>query len=120
MQRPVLRTITLGTLGNGAVEELFEHELAKVLANIDDVNTEAITPRVITIRLVLVPAPSREVALCRLEVSSKTAGFIPASTMIHFHREEKGGPLLAMQSDSRQLDLEFASDKDENQGGSPC
>ena len=111
--RPVLREVTLETLGGGALSELFDHELAKVLGNIDDVNTEATAPRTITIKVTLIPSPSRDGATCRLEVASKIAGFLPASTVVYFHREKEGEPLVAMHADGRQLDLEFAADRGE-------
>ena len=34
------RKVSLTNLGNGAAVELFDHELQKVLANIDDPNTD--------------------------------------------------------------------------------
>lgn len=113
MPHPELRTVTLETLGGGALGELFEHELARVLLNVEDENTDAITPRTITIKVTLVPSPSRDAALCRMEVTSKLAGVVPASTVLYLSREEKDGPLLALASDSRQLDIPFAHAKKE-------
>lgn len=107
MSTPKLRQIELASLGGGALTELFEHELARVLANIDDENTDPTTPRTLTMKVVFTPTPSRDGAICKLEVNSKLAGIRPAETIVYFNREEKDGPLLAMNADSRQIDLDY-------------
>ena len=113
MPHPELRSVTLQSLGGGALGELFEHELARVLLNVEDENTDAITPRTITIKVTLIPSPSRDAAMCRMEVNSKLAGIVPASTVLYLSREEKNGPLMALTSDNRQLDIPFAGEKKE-------
>lgn len=103
---PNLHEVTLETLGNGLVGELFAHELAKVLENIDDSNTDPEATRKVTIDVIFKPAKSREAASVIVAVKSKLAGVEPAETLVHLSRERNR--LVALAADPNQEELDFA------------
>lgn len=58
MERP--RPIAINDIGNGAVAELYERNLAKILPNIEDPNTLAAKPRKLTIALTFATDEDRQ------------------------------------------------------------
>lgn len=69
---------TLTNLAEGAAEELFSNELAKVLANIDDPNTSATAKREITLKIVLTPHEDRRGAKVAMGATAKLAPTLAA------------------------------------------
>lgn len=64
-------TLALATMAQGALQELFEHELDKVVNNIADPNTSIKKARKITIELKFIPTDeSRD--LVSIEITPKT------------------------------------------------
>lgn len=61
--------LKLQEIGHGVIAEKFEDELAKVVANIMDVNTEAKTVREITLKVKVKPEPEDR-RDCDLEIIS--------------------------------------------------
>jgi len=112
-QRPELRVgylkerhmqgVTLDTIGGGALSELFEAELARVLANIADPNTDQASKRVITIQVAFKPNRDRDSADVDLKCQSKLAGIQTVSSVVYMGRKE--GKLIAVESDPRQSRL---------------
>ena len=73
----------LEEIGNGALQEVFDYELEKVLANIKDINTESKTARKLTIEITLNPNDKRSIADIKFKVKhteAPTNGF--ASTIL--------------------------------------
>lgn len=63
--------LKLSELAHGAVQEKFEREMVKVLANIGDPNTEPTKPREVNIKLKITPDEYREFSDVVCTVSSK-------------------------------------------------
>lgn len=95
--------VTLDTIGSGALSELFDAELARILANIADPNTDTATKRVITIAVKFKPNRDRDVADVELSCSSKLAGIMTVSTQLFMGRHK--GKLIAVENDPRQSTL---------------
>jgi len=71
--------VTLTNLNDGLVEEQFNRELSKVLANISDLNTSPSETREINIKFKVKPHDDRAAWAMKIEVTSKMApqkGFI--------------------------------------------
>jgi hypothetical protein len=69
-----LKEVTLSTLNQGAAEELFNHELGKVIKNIEDPNTKATETRKITLELSFIPTRDRDGGVIKLAAKTKLAG----------------------------------------------
>ena len=100
-----LKAMSLDELGGGMIPELFDLELGRVLRNIDDVNTEASSPRSITIAITMKPSESRESAGVTVKVSSKLAGPRPQATSVFIGRDH--GELVAYLRDPRQREMDL-------------
>ncbi len=92
--------VTLDTIGNGALLELFQAELARVLANITDPNTDDVAKRVISIQVKFKPNRERDVAEIDLSCNSKLAGIRSVSSQVFLGRQ--GGRLVAVESNPKQ------------------
>jgi len=98
-----MQGITLASLGGGALSELFEAELARVLANIADPNTDQKTKRVISIAVAFKPSRDRDVADVEVKCASKLAGINTVSAVVYMGRHQ--GKLVAVENDPRQQQL---------------
>lgn len=86
-----MRKVSLENIGKpGLVPELFDHELAKVLANIADVNTETKTKRKILIEIEFTPDNDRQNLGLKIGVTSKLAP-IPKQDGVAFVRDKRFG-----------------------------
>ena len=94
--------ITLSTMAGGTLEELFQEEMKKVLANIQDLDTEG-GKREINLKIVLHPNKSRNNAEIFMSASSKLAKQIPVSTSAYLGSE--GAKLVAWEHDPEQYVL---------------
>lgn len=88
-----MQGVTLDTIGGGALSELFGAELARILANIADPNTDATTKRAISITVSFKPKADREIADVELKCGSKLAGIMTVSTRLFMGRHQ--GKLIA-------------------------
>ena len=70
-----MEAMSYNTLGGGAAAEMFDRELEKILANIQDPNRPYKPTREITLKLTLAPDESREKVKTSIAVSSKAPGF---------------------------------------------
>jgi hypothetical protein len=70
-----MEAMSYTTLGGGAAAEMFDRELEKILANIQDPNRPYKPPREITLKLTMKPDENREKVSISIAVSSKAPGF---------------------------------------------
>jgi len=95
--------VTLDTIGGGALTELFQAELARILSNITDPNTDTNTKRVMTITVKFKPNRDRDVADVDIACHSKLAGIMTVSTQLFVGKQH--GKLIAVENDPRQSGL---------------
>jgi len=95
--------VTIDTIGGGALPELFNAELSRILSNIADPNTDTSTKRVMTITVKFKPNRDRDVADVELTCGSKLAGIQTVSTQLFMGKHR--GQLIAVESDPRQSNL---------------
>jgi hypothetical protein len=96
--------INIGNICDGALVEAFEVELAKVIANVMDQNTEAKKRRSITMTVDFHPKDDRTQINVEFTISTKTAGLIPSTSRIFIARDGEGG-LHAIDEDPRQMHI---------------
>lgn len=92
--------VTLASIGNGALLELFDLELKRVIENIADHNTAAKMERQISIKVRIKPDDDRSIGFAVVEVSSKLAGVKPVSSTLYFGK--KDGEYVAVQNNFSQ------------------
>jgi len=95
--------VVLSTLAGGAAVELFDEELAKVVANVLDLNTEAETVREINLKVKIAPDDSRRMAAVTVQVTSKTGAIRAAGTQFWFGK--RGGRCFAVEANPQQGQL---------------
>lgn len=98
------------TIGNGGALELFDRELARVLANIKDVNTDPKKRRKISLNFQFDPHPDRSGAQCIITVETKMPSVNGVAGSIYIGRQ--GNNFRAFTQDIRQGGL-----FDEDQSG---
>lgn len=101
--------VTLDTIGGGALMELFDAELARILSNITDPNTDTTTKRVMTLTIKFKPNRDRDVADVELQCGTKLAGIQTVNTQLFMGKHK--GKLIAVENDPRQSNL-FDRDRD--------
>jgi hypothetical protein len=100
-----LTQITLANVCRGAAPQLFEHEFRRVLANIQDVNTDPLEERSIVLKIRFKPSKSREEAMTRIDVTAKLAGTMPVTGHMFMGRDDPTdakSPIIAAVQDVRQ------------------
>jgi hypothetical protein len=100
-------TLSLENICGGAVEEVFQRELAYILANIADVNTDAEAKRKITFEFTFEPFDDRSGAKVIFACKSKQAPVNTASGTMFLSR--KGTNFVAIPHDPKQARL-FVAD----------
>lgn len=98
-----MQNVTLENIGGGALAELFAVELAKVLDNIADPNTDERSKRSISLTVTFVPNEKRDVADVSIACASKLAGIQRVRTQVFMGRVK--GKLMAVENDPRQSSL---------------
>ena len=96
--------VNFATINDGALIEAFEIELAKVLANIADLNTPATATRSLTLQLVLKPHADRVVIVSEVSCNSKLAPIEKHEAKIFLGKSTEGD-LIAFDADPRQMSL---------------
>ena len=81
---PKEQVVSLKNLSGGAALELFDIELAKVVADIGDVNTSGKVVREIILKVRILPDEGREQAMVSIECSSKLAKRRGVATQVFF------------------------------------
>jgi hypothetical protein len=102
--------ISLENICGGAVEELFQRELADVLANIGDVNTDPEQKRRIKLEFTLKPFEDRSGAQIDFSITSKQAAVRSVKGTMFMQR--KGSELVAINRDPKQSRLFVENDND--------
>jgi len=102
---PEHEELTLSNLANGAAEELFQYEVAKLLENIADPNTPADVKRTITLTVEFKPAISREESTTVVKVKSKLAPVLGAASTTFFGIKQ--GQRVAVQTNPKQVQFDF-------------
>ena len=92
--------ITIATICNGGVPEVFERELREVLANIADPNTDAEKARGLTIRFVFKPLEDRSGASASFTCKPTLQPVQVAKSQLFLSRHS--GQLKAYALDTRQ------------------
>jgi len=87
--------LNLSTIKDGAIQEQFELEMAKVLENLHDLNTEPQKKRQVTITLDFATDDNREVIGMVHQVKSKLAPQNPVGTMLLTGRDVETGRIEA-------------------------
>lgn len=96
--------VTLVSLSNGAALELFDEELSKVIADILDPNTEAVTVREINLKLRIKPNEDRRRGVVGLQVTSKLGPQKGVGTEFFFGK--RAGRCVAVESNPDQLSFD--------------
>jgi hypothetical protein len=104
-----LKEVTLESVGGGVAGELFQREFQRVLANIQDPNTDPEKTRRVTIEVHISPSEKRDMATILVSASSKIAGVKPAASAVFLGRN--GNKLTAVFNDPRQVELAFPAQK---------
>lgn len=94
---------TLDTLANGALLELFGAELARVLTNIQDPNTDHKAKREIALRITFKPDENRDVTDILVAASCKLAGIKAVRSQLFIGKQN--GKLVAVESNPKQPGL---------------
>jgi hypothetical protein len=89
--------VTLASLANGALEELFQEELTRTVDNILDPNTIPDAKRTISLRIEIEPSEKREMATVRVFTGTKLAAIRGAETVLYMGRV-KGENVVAEQN----------------------
>jgi hypothetical protein len=95
--------VTLETVGGGAAGELFAREFEKVLANIQDPNTDAQAVREVNVKVRIKPGADRESSDTYVIVTSKLAGIKPVKRTMYL--ATRNGKLVATEFDPKQPGL---------------
>lgn len=100
--------LNIGNVCGGAVPELFDHEVRKMLKNVADMNTDPEAKRSITFKFTFKPSPDRKSAVVRLDCSAKHAGVNSVAGSVFMSSAH--GEVSAFTEDPRQTSL-FAAEK---------
>jgi len=98
-----LRKVTSESLGDGVIEALFQGELEKVLANIDDLGTDAKKKRRIILEFTITPTESRDMAGIAIATKTTLAPVKAVGVGIILSRE--AGKPVALEANSTQENL---------------
>jgi superfamily I DNA and RNA helicase len=85
-----MKKIELPNFQHGAVIDLFNEELEKVLVNIRDENTEAKEERSVTIKIAIKPDKTRRTGEVKVQAYATLAKIKPAESFVFFDVDEDG------------------------------
>jgi hypothetical protein len=95
--------VNLSNLCGGAVEEVFQRELAQVLANIADVNTDPEAKRKLVLEFTIKPFEDRSGAQVTFDCKSKTVPVQEIKGTVFLQRQ--GLVMVAVPHDPKQIRL---------------
>lgn len=95
-----LKQVTLDSIAGGALVELFQAELSRVLDNITDINTDPAQKRTITITVEMKASTKRDAVETVVKCNSKLAGIMAVKTQLFVGKQS--GKLVAVENDPRQ------------------
>lgn len=110
-----LKPVSLRTLAGGAVDEIFKHELNKVIENITDLNTEPDKKRKITLEVAITPTKDREMGVVSITCKSNLVSIKPVETTI-FIGKDNGMP-VAYQKNPNEPEFSFKDQVVSIEGG---
>lgn len=99
MEQPV----TIYTIGNGVLGELFDRELERVVVDILDLNSEAEAKRTITVKVTIAPDKNRGFGIALIEVSSALGKPKPVGATMYFGK--KNGKIIAVENTPQQEEM---------------
>ena len=102
-EQTTLKAVGLETIADGVAKEFFEHELAKIAANIFDKNTSPIGERTLTLKFAFKPDENREEVKVTVTSSTKLAPIKGHTKTVHAGRHN-GKPAL-FGADTKQIDM---------------
>jgi hypothetical protein len=85
-----MKKVELSCFQRGVVIDLFNAELKRVLANIEDENTEAKSERSVTIKIAIKPDKTRRTGEVKVQAYSTLAKVKPAESFVFFDTDEDG------------------------------
>lgn len=103
MSDMMMKPVTLGTIAGGVANELFATEMAKVAANIQDINTPHTAKRKITIEFMFAPDDERRET--KVTVSAKTTLAPIKSFSKTVWCGKSGGKPTMYSQDDKQLNI---------------
>lgn len=83
--------VSLDNLGHGAAAEMFEAELARVIANISDPNTKPDEARSLTLKLKIKPSKDRTLCAVSISCEGKLAAVQPFETQMFIGMDKGKG-----------------------------
>ena len=81
---------SLMEMAQGAFKERVDYELARVVENILDLNTNAVAKRKIQVNITLIPDKQRQAVQVQVDTTSKLAPVEPVGTTLMFQAAETG------------------------------
>jgi hypothetical protein len=99
MEQPV----TIYTIGNGVLGELFDRELERIVTDILDLNTDAEAKRSISVKVTVSPDKDRGFGMTLIEVSSSLGKPKPVGSTMYFGR--KNGKIVAVENIPKQEEM---------------
>lgn len=97
--------VSLENLGGGAAVEMFDHQLKRVLENVQDPNTPWKTPRRVTLTVIIQPDEGREGATVQVAAESKLVAPASYKTQFMLGRGKNSGH--AQEYPQRQFEWTF-------------
>jgi len=97
-----IKQITLGTMADGAADELFAVALGKVLENVQDLNTDFKAKREIVMKFTVTADEERRIGNINISCATKLAGAKGVSVGVYMGQHE--GLLVAVET-PRQQDI---------------
>ena len=110
MQEVDMKSTALHELGGGAVEELYQEGLAKILENVFDPNTEANKKREFTLKIAFLPSKSRDALSYDITYDVKLAKPLGYGNVLFVGKTKSG--LIARDNDIQQINM-FTENKTE-------
>ncbi len=106
-----MEAMSYANLGGGAAAEMFDRELEKILANIQDPNHPYKPKREITLKVTFSPDEDREKAKIDISVISKAPGFKTYETLAYlgFDQRDRSKHRAYERADPNQQQLPFMS-----------
>lgn len=95
--------VNIGNVCGGAVPEIFDHEISKVLKNVADLNTDPESKRGLTIDFTFKPSPDRKSLTVRMVCKTKLAGVNSVAGTLFTSSAQ--GEIRAFTEDPRQTAL---------------
>lgn len=104
------KNVTLSSIANGGVEELFQAAIQEILQNIQNINTPPDAKRCIDIKIVFKPNEERTTIQVGVSVAPKLASIRGTGTVIYTGDRKVGGRFQAVETNLKQMRISDAPD----------